>query len=78
MTVKYNSVTLTVELIVIFSQFLEVWVMFESDNYTVGEDRGPVIVCLTREGEISETLTVQVSTSELAPLQAKGNIAVLS
>ena len=45
---------------------------FESDIYLVDEDRGPVVVCIAREGEISETLTVQVSTSELEPLEAKG------
>ncbi|CAI8033561.1 FRAS1-related extracellular matrix protein 2, partial [Geodia barretti] len=49
----------------------EVWVSFESDIYLVDEDRGPVVVCIAREGEISETLTVQVSTSELEPLEAK-------
>ena len=45
---------------------------FESDVYLVDEDRGPVVVCIAREGEISAILTVQVSTSELEPLEAKG------
>lgn len=38
----------------------------------VDEDRGPVVVCISREGEISDTLNLQVSTSELDPIQAKG------
>ena len=45
---------------------------FESESYVVDEDRGPVIVCVVREGEISETLTIQVSTAELTPPQATG------
>ena len=47
------------------------WVSFESVNYEVDEDRGPVLVCLEREGEISETITVTVSTAELETTQAK-------
>ena len=51
-----------------------VTVYFESSSYTVDENRGPVIVCVLREGEISQTLTIQVSTQELTePHNAIGN-----
>ena len=55
-----------------FVSHSEVSLSFESDSYVVDEDRGPVVVCISREGEISETLAIQVSTSEMEPLEAKG------
>lgn len=45
---------------------------FETDSYEVDEDGGSVLVCINREGEISETIEIQVSTAELVPSQAKG------
>ena len=47
-------------------------VYFENISYTVDEEGGPVIVCVLREGEIAETLTIQISTAELVPPQATG------
>ncbi|CAI8033565.1 FRAS1-related extracellular matrix protein 2, partial [Geodia barretti] len=45
-------------------------VYFENDSYSVDEENGPVIVCVVREGEIADTLTIQISTAELVPPQA--------
>ena len=47
-------------------------VYFENDSYSVDEEDGPVIVCVVREGEIADTLTIQISTAELVPPQATG------
>ena len=47
-------------------------VYFETDSYVVDEERGPAIVCIVREGEIADTLTIHVSTVELIPPQATG------
>ena len=47
------------------------WISFEFELYAVEENRGQVIVCLEREGEISETLTVTVSTNEMDQAKCK-------
>ena len=47
-------------------------VYFENDSYVVDEEDGVVTVCVVREGEISDTLTIQISTAELVPPQATG------
>ena len=47
-------------------------VYFESSGYEVVENEGPVTVCVLREGEIAEAIVIQVTTSELSPVQAVG------
>ena len=51
---------------------LVVTVYFESSGYEVVENEGPVTVCVIREGEIAEAIVIQVTTSELSPVQAVG------
>ena len=51
---------------------LVVTVYFESSGYEVVENEGPVTVCVLREGEIAEAIVIQVTTSELSPVQAVG------
>ena len=47
---------------------------FESDSYTVAEDSGSVTACIIREGGGSDTLSVQVGTRNLNPVDASGEI----
>ena len=47
-------------------------VFFESDSYSVTEDDGTVTVCVRRVGETAEALSIQVSTNNLIPVDARG------
>ena len=55
-------------------QHTEIRVFFESDSYTVAEDSGSVTACIIREGGGSDTLSVQVGTGNLNPVDASGEI----
>ena len=48
-------------------------VYFERDAYEVSETDGTVELCVRREGDVSRSLTIQVSTEDFVPLQAEGN-----
>lgn len=50
----------------------ETRVFFERESYSVDEDAGSVSVCVRREGEASEPLSIQVTTSNLNPVDARG------
>ena len=47
-------------------------VFFENDHYPVSETDGMVEVCVRREGDTTQSLTIQVSTEDLIPPQALG------
>lgn len=47
-------------------------VYLETDTYEVSETDGRVEVCVIREGDVSESLTILVSTGDFVPLQAEG------
>ena len=47
-------------------------VFFENDRYRVSETDGMVEVCVRREGDTTQSLTIQVSTEDLIPPQALG------
>ena len=51
----------------------DVTVFFERDSYGVSETDGRVEICVVRDGDVSQSLTVQVSTGDFVPLQAEGN-----
>ena len=55
-----------------------VTVYFESSGYEVVENEGPVTVCVIREGEIAEAIVIQVTTSELSPVQAVGRFIAIA
>ena len=55
--------------------FPEVNVFFERDSYPAPESGGPVTVCVKKEGEIAESFTVQVATSNLSPIEAEGKVS---
>ena len=50
----------------------DVRVYFERDTYEVSETDGTLEVCVRREGDISGSLTIEVSTGDFDPLQAEG------
>ena len=50
----------------------ETRVFFERESYSVAEDAGSVSLCVRREGENSESLSIQVATSNLSPVDARG------
>ena len=52
--------------------YADVRVYFEEDVYSVSETDGRVTICIRREGETSESLTINVATEELVPPQAQG------
>ena len=51
-------------------------VYFEKDSYGVSETDGVVVICVIREGDVSQSLTIQVSTADFVPLQAEGSLTV--
>ena len=53
-------------------------VFFENDHYPVSETDGMVEVCVRREGDTTQSLTIQVSTEDLVPPQALGIFDMLS
>ena len=57
--------------------FPEVNVFFERDSYPAPESGGPVTVCVKKEGEIAESFTVQVATSNLSPIEAEGKLVII-
>ena len=50
----------------------DVRVFFENDHYPVSETAGSVEMCVRREGDTTQSLTIQVSTEDLVPPQALG------
>ena len=50
----------------------DVTVFFEEDSYTVLESESFVEVCVRREGDVSQRLTIHVWTQEFIPPQAQG------
>ena len=50
----------------------DVRVYFERETYEVSETDGRLEVCVRRGGDISGSLTIEVSTGDFDPLQAEG------
>lgn len=50
-------------------------VFFEESIYGVTESDEIVEVCVLREGDVSQSLTIYVSTQEYAVSQAEGKLA---
>ena len=47
-------------------------VVFEDNNYHVTEGSDSLSVCVRREGEVADSFTVTVTTSNTNPIQAEG------
>ena len=47
-------------------------VRLTQDDYTVNEDEGTVEVCVVREGETTDPITVTINTGETNPPSATG------
>ena len=54
--------------------FPVVSVFFDRDRYQVTENDGPVEVCVRREGDATESFTINVATTESNPVQAQGTL----
>ena len=54
--------------------FSDIQVFFDKDMYTVLESESFVEICVRREGDVSQRLTIHVWTQEYIPPQAQGNI----
>ena len=53
-------------------------VRLSQDDYTVNENEGTVEVCVVREGETTDSITVTINTGEMIPPSATGERSVLS
>ena len=52
---------------------LVVSVRLTEDDYRVGEDTGPVEICVERIGQTTQPITVTLFTGELSPADAEGD-----
>ena len=47
-------------------------VFFEEESYPVTENGGPATLCVRREGDATESFSIDVATTETSPVQAQG------
>ena len=66
----YNSLTFSLITAV-------VRVFFDQERYQGTENSGPVEVCVRREGDATESFTINVATANSSPVQAQGTIKTI-
>ena len=71
---KCQSCSLNMLVSVIGAMNTVVRVFFDEDSYQVTENSGPVEICVRREGDATESFTINVATTDSNPVQAQGAV----